>query len=337
MGTAKAVLVTGADGFIGSHLCEALVGKGYAVRAFTYYNSLGHRGWLDHIDPEIKKSIEFHDGDIRDAAFVHRAVKGCDAVLHLAALIAIPYSYHAPSSYIETNVNGTLNILQAAKEEGTSKIVCTSTSEVYGTAQYVPIDEKHPLVAQSPYAASKTGADQLALSYQKSFGLPVAVARPFNTYGPRQSMRAVLPTIMMQLQQKGVRQIKLGAVHPTRDFSFVKDTAHGLIAVMESPKSIGEVINLGSNFEVSIGDAARLIGEVMGIKSLEIIQEDSRLRPAASEVERLFASTEKAQKLLDWKPNFSGEQGFKAGIEKTIAWFSKAENQSLYRREGYVI
>lgn len=337
MGTSKVVLVTGADGFIGSHLCESLLENGYKVKAFTYYNSLGHRGWLDYINPEVKRSIEFHDGDIRDSNFVHHAMKGADAVLHLAALIAIPYSYHAPSSYIDTNIGGTLNVLQAARAENISKVVCTSTSEVYGTAQYIPIDENHPLVAQSPYAASKTGADQLALSYHKSFDLPVAVARPFNTFGPRQSMRAVLPSIMMQLQEKGVKSIKLGALHPTRDFTFVKDTAAGLIAVMEAEKSVGEVINLGSNFEISIGDAARLIAEAMGIPSLEILQDEQRLRPQASEVERLFASTEKAKALLKWSPKYSGATGFKRGIEATIEWFSKAENQALYRREGYVI
>lgn len=335
MGTSKAVLVTGADGFIGSHLCETLVRDGYTVRAFTYYNSLGHRGWLDHIDPTVKKSIEFHDGDIRDDAFVKHAMKGCDRVLHLAALIAIPYSYNAPSSYIQTNVMGTLNVLQAARDHSISKLVCTSTSEVYGTAQYIPIDEAHPLVAQSPYAASKTAADQLALSYNKSFDLPVAIARPFNTFGPRQSMRAVLPTIITQLLN-GKGEIKLGSIHPTRDFTYVQDTASGLIAIMESDKSAGEVINLGSNFEISVGDAVKTIADIMGIKSLNIIEENARLRPKESEVERLFACTKKAQALLKWDPQYSGEKGFRAGMEKTVEWFSKPENQAFYRREGYV-
>lgn len=337
MGTSEVVLVTGSDGFIGSHLCERLVREGYRVRAFTYYNSLGHRGWLDTVDPEIRASIEFCDGDIRDRDFVRQSLKGADAVLHLAALIAIPYSYHAPSSYIETNVTGTLNVLQGARDESVRKVVCTSTSEVYGTARYVPIDENHPLQAQSPYAASKTGADQLALSFQKSFGLPVAIARPFNAFGPRQSMRAVLPAIIMQLQQKSIRQIKLGALHPTRDFTFVEDTAGGIIAVMRSEKSVGEVINLGSNFEISIGDSARLIAAEMGLADLEILQDEQRLRPQASEVERLFACTKKADSLLDWKPEYRGAEGFRKGMRKTIDWFSRPENQSLYRREGYVI
>ncbi len=336
MSSSKVVLVTGADGFIGSHLCESLVRKNYRVRAFTYYNSLGHRGWLDHIAPEIRKNIEFFDGDVRDADFVRTAAKGADCILHLAALIAIPYSYHAPSSYIETNVNGTLNVLQAARDASISKLVCASTSEVYGTAQYIPIDEKHPLVAQSPYAASKTGADQLALSFHKSFEMPVAIARPFNAFGPRQSMRAVLPSIIMQALKKD-GPVKLGSLHPTRDFTFVEDTAAGLIAVMESNKSIGEVINLGSNFEISIGDAAKMIGDIMGLDAMDIQQEQKRLRPENSEVERLFACTKKASALLNWDQQYSGEAGFKKGMERTIEWFSKESHQALYRREDYVI
>lgn len=336
MSSSKVVLVTGADGFIGSHLCEALIRKNYKVRAFTYYNSLGHRGWLDHIAPDLRKDIDFFDGDIRDADFVRMAAQGADCILHLAALIAIPYSYHAPSSYIETNINGTLNVLQAARDADVSKLICTSTSEVYGSAQYIPIDEKHPLVAQSPYAASKTGADQLALSFHKSFNTPVAIARPFNAFGPRQSMRAVLPSIIMQALKKD-GPVKLGSLHPTRDFTFVEDTAAGLISVMESEKSVGEVINLGSNFEISIGDAAKMIGDIMGIETLDIQQEQQRLRPENSEVERLFACTKKAKELLKWDQHYAGEAGFKRGMEKTIEWFSKAQNQAIYRREDYVI
>ncbi len=336
MKSTKTVLVTGADGFIGSHLCEALVQNGYGVRAFTYYNSLGARGWLDHIDPKLAAAIEYLDGDIRDAAFVRHAVKGVDAVLHLAALIAIPYSYKAAESYIETNIYGTLNVLQAGRDEGVQKIVCTSTSEVYGTAQYIPIDEKHPLNAQSPYAASKTGADQLALSFQKSFDLPIAIARPFNAFGPRQSMRAVIPAIITQLlTKKGM--IKLGALEPTRDFTFVEDTASGLIAVMESDKSIGEVINLGSKFEISIGDLARMAAKIAGQKDIEILQDNQRLRPKNSEVERLFACTKKADSLLNWKTNYSGQVGFEKGLEKTINWFSDPANKVFYRREDYVV
>lgn len=332
----KTVLVTGADGFIGSHLCESLVKCGYNVKAFTYYNSLGARGWLDHIDPKIGDEIECLDGDIRDATFVRHAVKGADAVLHLAALIAIPYSYKAAESYIETNIYGTLNILQAGREEGTDKIVCTSTSEVYGTAQYIPIDEKHPLNAQSPYAASKTGADQLALSFQKSFGLPVAIARPFNAFGPRQSMRAVIPAIITQLlQKKG--EIKLGALEPTRDFTFVEDTASGLIAIMESDKSVGETINLGSKFEISIGDLAKMAAEIAGQGGIDVLQDKQRMRPKNSEVERLFACTKKADALLNWKANYSGKEGFEKGLRKTIEWFSDPKNKTFYRREDYVV
>ena len=272
------VLITGADGFIGSHLTEALVRAGYNVKAFTYYNSFGSLGWLDQCDVDIKGNFEVFRGDIRDPYGVRDAVKGCDAVLHLAALIAIPYSYHSPETYIDTNIKGTLNILQAARDFGIAHIVHTSTSEVYGTAQFVPITEDHPLQGQSPYSASKIGADQIAMSFYLSFDTPVVTLRPFNTYGPRQSARAVIPTIITQIAN-GVQKIKLGAVHPTRDFSFVEDTVSGFIAAMNCPTAVGEVINLGSNFEISIGDSAKCIAEVMGV-DIEVQMDDVWLRPS---------------------------------------------------------
>ncbi|HEY8962923.1 MAG TPA: NAD-dependent 4,6-dehydratase LegB [Alphaproteobacteria bacterium] len=329
------ILVTGADGFIGSHLVEELVRQGHDVRAFVLYNSFGSRGWLDTLSRETLNKIECVHGDIRDANFVREAVKGMDAVLHLAALIAIPYSYHAPDSYVQTNVTGTLNVVQAAREFGTKKIVSTSTSEVYGTAQFVPITEEHPLVGQSPYSASKIGADQIALSFQKSFGTPVAIARPFNTYGPRQSVRAVIPTIITQLVQ-GANTIELGALHPTRDFNFVEDTVAGLIAAMNSDESIGQVINIGSGYEISIGDTANLIADIMG-KNPKIICKEERLRPKDSEVERLWAANDKAQKLLNWRPTHGGVDGLRKGLEKTVTWFAEPANLAHYQRQGYVL
>ena len=265
----KKIIVTGADGFIGSHLTEELIRRGHQVRAFVLYNSFNSWGWLDRLEPEIVNGLDVFAGDVRDPHGVKKALQGCDLVFHLAALIAIPYSYHSPDTYIDTNVKGTLNIVQAARELDIGKVVHTSTSEVYGTARFVPITEDHPLQGQSPYAASKIGADQLALSFYHSFGTPVAVIRPFNTYGPRQSARAVIPTIITQIAA-GERTIKLGSLHPTRDFNYVQDTVRAFIAVAESEESVGEVINAGSNFEVSIGDTAKLIGEVMGV-SLEIL------------------------------------------------------------------
>jgi len=327
-------LVTGADGFIGSHLVEALVHRGYNVRAFVLYNSLGSWGWLDDAPEEVKRSIEVFAGDVRDATFVRDAMRGCDVVLHLAALIAIPYSYHAPESYVDTNIRGTLNVLQAARDLGIGKVVHTSTSEVYGTALSVPIDEQHPLQGQSPYSATKIAADQLALSFYRSFGTPVAIVRPFNTYGPRQSARAVLPTIIAQLAHG--RRVILGALHPTRDFNFVADIVRGFISAADTPASIGEVINLGSGFEVSIGDAARLIASLMG-KDIELIDDLTRRRPAASEVERLLADPSKASRLLDWRPARSGLDGLKAGLTHTIGWFSNSDNLRRYRATAYVI
>ncbi len=329
------VLVTGADGFIGSHLTETLVDKGYDVRAFVLYNSFNSWGWLDHSDPRIRKSLDVFAGDIRDPYGVRAAMKGCDAVLHLAALIAIPYSYHSPDTYIDTNIKGTLNVLQAARDLGVRRVVHTSTSEVYGTARFVPITEAHPLQGQSPYSASKIGADQLAYSFHASFGLPVVTARPFNTYGPRQSARAVIPTIITQLAQ-GARQIKLGAVTPTRDFNYVKDTVAGFMAALKSERGVGEVVNFGSNYEISVGDTARLIAKVMG-KEVEILTDEARLRPSNSEVERLWADNTKARELFDWVPAYGGLDGFTRGLEQTVQWFINPQNLAAYKADRYNI
>lgn len=295
------ILVTGADGFIGSHLTERLIRDGHDVRAFCYYNSFNSWGWLDHAPHDIKSQLDVFTGDIRDPFGVKEAMKGCTHVLNLAALIAIPYSYHSPTTYIDTNINGTLNIVQAARELEVEKVVHTSTSEVYGTALYVPIDEEHPLQGQSPYSASKIGADQMALSFYRSFDTPVSIIRPFNTYGPRQSARAVIPTIISQLAN-GKDTIKLGAISPTRDFNYVKDTVQGFISVMNSNKSVGEVINIGSNYEVSIGETAEMIADIMGV-NLTIETDEQRLRPDKSEVERLWAENKKAKELLGGNRN----------------------------------
>lgn len=327
------ILVTGADGFIGSHLTEALVRQGHDVRAFVLYNSFNSWGWLDRCEPDVKGSFEVFAGDIRDPYGVKQAMRGCDVVMHLAALIAIPYSYHSPDTYVDTNVRGTLNILQAARELGVGKVVHTSTSEVYGTARFVPITEEHPLQGQSPYSASKIGADQIAYSFYASFDLPVVIVRPFNTYGPRQSARAVIPTIITQIAN-GRRQIKLGAVSPTRDFNFVKDTVAGFIAAMNSDRGLGEVVNLGSNFEISIGDTAQLIAEAMNAE-IEIITDEARLRPENSEVERLWADNAKAQQLFGWRPEYGGREGFKRGLVETAVWFTQPDNLRGYKPDIY--
>jgi NAD dependent epimerase/dehydratase len=329
------ILVTGADGFIGSHLVEALVRDGHDVRAFVYYNSFNSWGWLDRAAPDVAGNFEVVAGDIRDPFAVDAAVVGCDTVLHLAALIAIPFSYQAPDAYVQTNVSGTLNILQAARRHGTSRVVCTSTSEVYGTAQFVPITEDHPLNAQSPYAATKTAADQMALAFHQSFDLPVAVLRPFNTYGPRQSARAVIPTIIGQIAS-GERQIKLGALHPTRDFTFVRDCARGFIQAAQSDGAIGRITNIGSGFEISIADTAALIARVMGVE-VEILLDEERMRPNASEVERLFAGTEAAQHLFGWDPEYGGDEGFARGITETAEWFQDPSNLAAYKMDRYNI
>ena len=327
------VLVTGADGFIGSHLTEALVRSGFKVRAFVYYNSFNSWGWLDQCADDVKGQFEVFPGDIRDPHGVKEAMKGCDAVLHLAALIAIPFSYHSPDTYVDTNIKGTLNVLQAARELGIKRIIHTSTSEVYGTAQFVPITEKHPLQGQSPYSATKIAADQLAYSFYSSFDLPVVTIRPFNTYGPRQSARAVIPTIITQIAN-GSHTIKLGATTPTRDFSYVQDTVSGFISALTSEAGLGEVINLGSNFEVSIGDTVRLIAETMDA-TIEIISDEVRMRPQNSEVERLWADNTKAKDIFAWRPTYTGHDGFKRGLAETIDWFTKVENLHGYKSEIY--
>ncbi len=329
----KKILVTGADGFIGSHLIESLVRQGHSVRAFTLYNSFNSWGWLDHCAADVKGNFEVFSGDIRDPNGVKQAMKDCDSVLHLAALIAIPFSYHSPDTYVDTNIKGTLNILQAARELGVRRVVHTSTSEVYGTARFVPITEDHPLQGQSPYSATKIAADQLAYSFYASFNLPVVIARPFNTYGPRQSARAVIPTIITQIAN-GRRSIKLGAVSPTRDFNYVQDTVDGFIAALNSELGLGEVINFGSNFEISVGDTAQLIAEVMNVE-IEIITDEVRLRPENSEVERLWADNAKAKQLLGWQPSHSGRDGFKRGLAKTAEWFSQADNLRSYKADIY--
>ena len=329
------VLVTGADGFIGSHLTEALVLAGHEVRPFVFYNSFNSWGWLDHCGEDVKGNFEVFAGDIRDSNGVRAAMKGCDAVLHLAALIAIPYSYHSPDTYVDTNIKGTLNIVQAARDLGVLKVVHTSTSEVYGTAQFIPITEDHPLQGQSPYSASKIGADQIAMSFYTSFETPVVILRPFNTYGPRQSARAVIPTIIAQIA-KGNKRVRLGALSPTRDFNYVADTVAGFMAALTSEKGVGEVINIGSNFEVSIGDTAYTIAKLMGVE-IEILSDKERFRPEKSEVERLWASNEKAYKLLGWKPEFDGLDGFGEGLAKTVAWFKDPVNLSSYKSNIYNI
>ena len=329
----KKILVTGADGFIGSHLIESLVRQGHSVRAFTLYNSFNTWGWLDHCAADVKGKFEVFSGDIRDPNGVKQAMKDCDSVLHLAALIAIPFSYHSPDTYVDTNIKGTLNILQAARELGVRRVVHTSTSEVYGTARFVPITEAHPLQGQSPYSATKIAADQLAYSFYASFNLPVVIARPFNTYGPRQSARAVIPTIITQIAN-GRRSIKLGAVSPTRDFNYVQDTVDGFIAALNSELGLGEVINFGSNFEISVGETAQLIAEVMNVE-IEINTDEVRLRPENSEVERLWADNAKAKQLLGWQPSHSGRDGFKRGLAKTAEWFSQADNLRSYKADIY--
>jgi len=331
----KRILVTGADGFIGSHLTEELVRRGHSVRAFCLYNSFGHRGWLDTADPQVLASLDdVFEGDIRDPNGVRTAMEGIDVVLHLAALIAIPYSYHSPDAYVDVNMKGTLNVVQAARQLGTQRVVHTSTSEVYGTAQFVPIHEDHPLVGQSPYSATKIGADQLALSFFRSFDLPVTVIRPFNTYGPRQSARAVIPTVITQLAA-GTRALQLGALTPTRDFSFVGDTARGFIAVAESDAALGEVINVGSGFEISIGDMAMAAAEAMGIDGVTVELDPQRLRPPKSEVDRLFCDASKAERLCGWTPQYGGRDGFVRGLAETAAWFSEPKNLARYRPGHY--
>lgn len=321
------VLVTGADGFIGSHLVEELVKKGYQVKAFVYYNSFNTWGWLDTVSNDVMKNVEIFQGDIRDPNGVEEAMKGMEAVFHLAALIAIPFSYHSPDTYVDTNIKGTLNVLQAARKLGTKRVLVTSTSEVYGTAQYVPIDEKHPFQGQSPYSATKIGADRLAESFYRSFQLPVTIVRPFNTYGPRQSARAVIPTIITQLLA-GKEEIKLGALTPTRDFNYVKDTANGFISIYESDKTIGEEINIATQKEISIGELAQELIRQINPKA-KIICDEQRLRPEKSEVNRLLGCNEKIMRLTDWKPQYS----FENGLAETITFLK--ENIDKYKVDLY--
>jgi len=329
------VLVTGSDGFIGSHLVEKLVIDGYSVKAFVLYNSFNSWGWLDHISKNIAENIEVISGDIRDPYSVKNALKDCNIVLHLAALIAIPYSYNSPYSYVDTNIKGTLNVLQASRELNIEKMVHTSTSEIYGTAQFIPMTEEHPVVGQSPYAASKIAADQLAMSYYYSFKTPVAIIRPFNTFGPRQSARAVIPTIIIQLLS-GKRKIKLGSITPTRNFNYINDTVNGFSAFITSDKCIGKIINIGNQFEVSIGEIANLIAEIMNV-TIEIETDDDRVRPSNSEVKRLSADNSKAIELLEWQPFYADKNGLIKGLEKTIEWFSKNDNIKAYKSDIYNI
>lgn len=325
----KKVLITGADGFIGSHLTERLVSEGYIVRAFVMYNSFNSWGWLDTLPKETQSKIEIFAGDIRDSNGVRTAMKNIDTVYHLAALIAIPYSYHSPDNYVDTNVKGTLNILQAARDLNVKRVLVTSTSEVYGTALYVPIDEKHPRQGQSPYSATKIGADAMADSFYRSFNLPVTIVRPFNTFGPRQSARAVIPTIITQLLA-GKTEIKLGALHPTRDLLYVKDTANGFIEIAKSEKTIGEEINIATQQEISIKDLAQFLINTIN-PAAKIVSDDIRLRPEKSEVERLLGSAEKIKALTAWKPEYTLQDGLK----QTIEWFGKSENLKQYKADIY--
>ena len=327
----KKVLVTGAGGFIGSHLIEELVEKGCKVRAFVHYNSFNFWGWIDCLDKNVKDSIEVFAGDVRDPYGVKKAMQDCDVVFHLAALIGIPYSYHSPDTYVDTNIKGTLNILQAARELEVEKVIHTSTSEVYGTAQFVPITEEHPVSPQSPYAATKAGADFLALSFCRSFNLAVAVIRPFNTYGPRQSARAVIPTIITQIVS-GKTRMKLGSLYPTRDLTYVKDTVQGFISVAESDNSISKVINIGSNFEISVGELTNLIAKLMSVE-IEVETDERRQRPQKSEVERLWTDNKKARELLEWSPKFALEEG----LRETIEWFGNPDNLKFYKPSIYNI
>ncbi len=324
----KKALVTGADGFIGSHLVETLVKEGYQVRALTYYNSFNDWGWLE--SSPVKQDIEIISGDIRDPFFCKSITKEMDEVFHLAALIAIPFSYVAPQMYVETNITGTLNMCQAALDCGVSKIIHTSTSEVYGTAQYVPIDEKHPLQPQSPYSASKIGADAIAMSFFNSFNLPLVIARPFNTYGPRQSARAVIPTMISQIAS-GKKEIQIGDMTPTRDFNYVEDTCKGFLALAKADKAVGDTINIGSNYEISVADTFRLIAKLMGKEDIQWIQDPARIRPGKSEVMRLWCDNTKINSLTGFKPTFNIEEGLK----KTIDWFSNKDNLKRYKVDIY--
>lgn len=325
----KRILITGSEGFIGSHLTEELIKQGYDVKAFVLYNSFNNWGWLESLPEEVMRNIEVFTGDVRDPNGVHEAMRGCDAVFHLAALIAIPFSYHSPDAYVDTNIKGTLNVLQAARKLDTEKVLITSTSEVYGTAQYVPIDEKHPYQGQSPYSATKIGADRIAESFYRSFDLPVTIVRPFNTYGPRQSARAVIPTIITQLLA-GKESIELGSLSPTRDFNYVKDTANGFIEIFKSDRTIGEEINIATQHEISIGEIANELIRQINPKA-KIACDEERLRPEKSEVNRLLGSNEKIKSLTGWQPQYS----FEEGLAETIEFFRC--NMDKYKTDIYNI
>lgn len=327
----KKVLVTGADGFIGSHLVEALLAHGCDVRSFVYYNSFNSWGWLDSLPLDVVKGLDVFAGDIRDPHGVELAMQGCDVVFHLAALIAIPFSYHSPDSYVDTNIKGTLNVLQAAKKLNVERVLVTSTSEVYGTAQYAPIDEKHPFQGQSPYSATKIGADRLAESFYRSFQTPVTIVRPFNTYGPRQSARAVIPTIITQLLL-GATELKLGSLAPTRDFNYVKDTVQGFIALASSDEAVGQEVNIATNSEVSVGDIAKVLIDELN-PNVKIVTEDDRLRPDASEVFRLIGDNTLIKSLTGWVPEYD----LRHGLQDTIQWFKNPENLARYKAWLYNI
>lgn len=329
------VLITGAEGFIGSHVSEALSATGHELSLLALYNSFGTAGWLGNLVAPNQKDARVILGDVRDADFIQKAVEGQDIVIHLAALIAIPYSYQAPRSYIESNVIGTINVIEAARRAGVSRVVHTSTSEVYGTAQYVPIDERHPLVGQSPYSASKIGADQIAHSYWSSFGVPVTTVRPFNTYGPRQSQRAFIPSVIVQLLS-GADSLSLGSLSPTRDLTFVLDTAEGFRAAAEGTGGLGEVFNLGSGFEISMGEVVEMLSEISGRK-VSVTEDSARVRPENSEVERLWSDSSKFEKAFGWKPAHAGRDGLYRGLEKTYAWFRDNTNKAGYDAKRYVV
>ena len=327
----KKILVTGADGFVGSHLTEELVKLGYDVKAFIFYNSFNSWGWIDTLPKHIKENIDIFTGDIRDPNGVRKALSSCDTVFHLAALIAIPFSYHSPDSYVDTNIKGTLNILQSSRELGLERIFVTSTSEVYGTAKYVPIDENHPYQGQSPYSATKIGADRLAESFYRSFDMPITIVRPFNIYGPRQSARAIIPTIITQLHA-GLNEIKLGDINPTRDFSYVKDTVNGFIEIAKSNKTVGEEINIATDSEISIGDLANKLIALIN-PNARIISDKNRIRPEKSEVNRLWGSNKKLMELTKWEQGFTLDQG----LLETIEWFSQKDNLLKYKYDIYNI
>jgi len=328
-------LVTGADGFIGGHLVEQLCARRHDVTAYVLYNSFGTVGWLDHPGLRDREDIRVVLGDVRDTDSLQSAMVGHDVVIHLAALIAIPYSYQAPRSYIETNVIGTMNVMEAARRAGVARVVHTSTSEVYGPAQYVPMDEKHPLAGQSPYSASKIGADQVAHSYWSSFGVPVTTLRPFNAYGPRQSQRAFIPSVIVQLLS-GAESIALGSLSPTRDLTFVTDTAEGFRAVAEGKGGLGEVFNMGSGFEISMGEVVEMLSDISGRKVV-VTEDPARVRPESSEVERLWSDSSKIEGAFGWKPAHAGRDGLYRGLEKTYAWFRDNANEAGYDSKRYVV